>query len=49
LNIKSIFRNWAVTLGQERRAAMVRSLPGLLCGRRDARPVVSSGSLSRAS
>lgn len=43
--LERLGRNQVVTLDEERKAAMVSNLLVVLCGNRDAQPVVNSGSL----
>ena len=43
--LKKLHENQVVTLDEERKAAMVSNLLVVLCGNRDAQPVVNSGSL----
>jgi len=40
-----LHENQVITLDEERKAAMVSNLLVVLCGNRDAQPVVNSGSL----
>ena len=42
---RSLSEKEVVTLDEERKAAMVSNLLVVLCGNRDAQPVVNSGSL----
>ena len=43
--LEKLAKNKVVTLDEERKAAMVSNLLVVLCGNRDAQPVVNSGSL----
>ena len=43
--LERLSANDVVTLDEERKAAMVSNLLGVLCGNRDAQPIVNSGSL----
>ena len=43
--LERLSENNVVTLDDERKAAMVSNLLVVLCGNRDAQPVVNSGSL----
>ena len=43
--LKRLHENQVITLDEERKAAMVSNLLVVLCGNRDAQPVVNSGSL----
>ena len=43
--LERLAKNGTVELDEERKAAMVSNLLVVLCGNRDAQPVVNSGSL----